>query len=136
MKVLKRQEFLALGHHAVFAKLKKNVIGTGQLCVFLGAVDDNDFVLTKIGVNFETSDCNELHDKPEDMRAQKAEYFYSDEEITRDGLFESEEDVKFVVFDKLDLAKLIAQLDNIYQQTPLRGADPCAATGGPAPYVG
>jgi len=122
MRIVNRKEFLGLEDPVLYSKCDDSGNTYGELSISYGRSSEgsNDFVTVGLhGFVKEWNGSNSVNDGEEHYEIlekaikDKNSHFEWDYTMTgRDGLFE--EDQLFMIYEQLDLLKLIAELNKIY----------------------
>lgn len=115
MKILNRKQFLAISKPVVFQKYSPMILG--DLCIKGETISSmNDFYYRNlVGCDIETERCQpldsgELFDLWDSCMNGDIDFQRDYDCAQRDGLFESENECWFVVYDKDDIMSLIGVL--------------------------
>lgn len=117
MRIIDRKAFLAHDGPVLYAKVRANCDPDEGLCIKVGNAGDNDWCYDPIDPAgaLESSGSGEHADKLASMDDNPDEVASMDYESTcRDGLYEGGE-VKFAVFDKEDVKRLLERLSLLMQ---------------------
>jgi len=116
MKIINRKDFLAIPGPVVFQKYRPSILG--ELCI-KGDTWGNDFLYRDlVGCDIETERCQpndsgELFDLWDSCMSGDIDFQRDYDNCQRDGLYESENECWFVVYDKDDILSLISVLREI-----------------------
>ena len=120
MKILNRKDFLAISKPVVFQKYSPMIIG--ELCIkeeTLPSVNDFQY-RSLVGCDIETERCQpnnseELCDLWDSCMDGDIDFQRDYDVVQRDGLFESDDECWFVVYDEDDIRALINVLGETLQ---------------------
>jgi len=108
MRIVNRKTFIALPSGTVYAKCS-GIDGLGAIAIKRHSFD-NDWDCMEIGTFDDWDETLELFDKVERMKAKGESFPLRLDSIERDGLFESEDDCSFMIYDNTDVKKIIKKL--------------------------
>lgn len=117
MKIVTRQDFLALPAGAVFCKYSPQ--NFDDLAIKGESLSDSgDFLYQDIACSIDASSSVDFGNKLEDAEEKGASIPMDFERLSRDGLFD--EDQLFAVFERSDVEALIARLQSaLVDSSPL-----------------
>ncbi len=120
MKLMNREEFLALEYPVLYVKCDKYGNSEGELGVSYGKYGNNDFLdlplhsfMKEYGSGYSPKDYGEQLELKSKILEDRDNHFEWDYSMTgRDGLYDEKQ--MFFVYEQLDLLKLMRMLDKIY----------------------
>lgn len=122
MRIVTREQFLALPPPVLYAKMHKDCIDTENMEIKIRNVGDNDWhaitldPTTCVDSEGSTESIELIFAALEDPTLEIPLNFYTS---CRDGSFDSPEDVKFAILSKDDLVSLIFVLTKLLDKTTL-----------------